>query len=244
MSRIKFLNIEVDNLTMDEAVERSDELIQENRCSYVVTPNLDHIVQIEKDPFFKEVYDHADLILTDGKPLIWISKFKNNPIKEKVSGSDFFPRICELSARKGYKIFILGAAEGVADIAAKNLKNKYQNLQIVGTYSPPFGFENNQDEIAHICSLLNESKPDILACALGAPKSEKFVYKHLKDLNVPLSMSIGATIDFEAGVVKRAPKWMSDVGLEWFYRMIKDPKRLVKRYFNDVIGIIPILFKY
>ena len=105
MSRIKFLNIEVDNLTMTEAVEAVDTLIQKGEPSYVVTPNVDHIVKLEKDREFRDVYENADLILTDGMPLIWISKLKGNPIKEKVSGSDLFPKVCELASIKGYSIF-------------------------------------------------------------------------------------------------------------------------------------------
>ena len=140
MSRIKFLNIEVDNLTMDEAIERINDLIVNQKPSYVVTPNVDHIVKLEKDTDFQKVYENADLILTDGMPLIWISKIKRNPIKEKISGSDLFPKICGLAAKKGYKVFLLGAAEGVAAKAAENLKEKYSDLNVVGTYSPSYGF--------------------------------------------------------------------------------------------------------
>ena len=134
MSRIKFLNTEVDNLTMNEAINQIDRLIQMRTPSYVVTPNVDHIAKLEKDEEFKDVYKNADLILTDGMPLIWISKLKGNPIKEKVSGSDLFPKVCELASNKDYSIFLLGAAEGVADKAKENLKNKYEGLNIVGTY--------------------------------------------------------------------------------------------------------------
>lgn len=147
MSRMNFLNIEVDNLTMNEAIDRAEELIIKKKPSYVVTPNVDHIVKLENDKEFQEVYKNADLILTDGMPLIWISKIKGNPIKEKISGSDFFPKLCERAAEKGYSIFLLGAAEGVATKAAKNLKEKYEGLNIVGTYSPSYGFEKKDDEI-------------------------------------------------------------------------------------------------
>lgn len=242
--RIKFLNIHVDNLTMNEAIEGIDKLICERNHSYIITPNMDHIVLIENDDLFKEVYDHADLVLTDGKPLIWISKMLGNPIKEKVSGSDLFPRICDLAAENGYKIFILGAAEGVADKAAEKLSNKLPTLDIVGTYSPPFGFEADKNEVDEIVTMINAAKADILAVALGSPKGEKFIYRIRDKIDVAISISIGATIDFEAGNVKRAPKWMSDCGLEWLYRISQDPGRLVKRYWNDAVNIIPIIRKY
>lgn len=244
MSRIKFLNTNVDNLTMDEAIERIDKLITKKSTSYVVTPNVDHIVKLEKDLELREVYKHADLILTDGMPLIWISKLKSNPIKEKVSGSDLFPKVCELAAEKGYKVFLLGAAEGVAKTAAENLKIKYPQLEVVGTYSPSYGFEKNKKEIEHIVSIVNKAKPDILAVGLGAPKQEKFIYKYKNKLNVPVSLAIGASIDFEAGNVERAPLWMQKSGLEWFYRLCKEPKRMFKRYLVDDLKIFRISMKY
>ena len=244
MSRIKFLNTNIDNLTMEEALERIDELIKRGKPSYVVTPNVDHIVKLEKDVEFQEVYRNADLILTDGMPLLWISKFKKNPIKEKVSGSDLFPKVCELAAQKGYKVFLLGAAEGIADKAALNLKNKYNGLNIIGTYSPSYGFETKPEEIEYIIDKIRSTEPNILAVGLGAPKQEKFIYKYIDQLNVPISLAIGASIDFEAGNIKRAPKWMQKVGLEWFYRLTKEPKRMFKRYLVDDIKILKLIFKY
>lgn len=244
MSRIKFLNTEVDNLTMDEAIERIEQLILEKKTSYVVTPNVDHIVKLEDDEEFQNVYKEADLILTDGMPLIWISNFKGIKIKEKLSGSDLFPKVCDLASKKGYKVFLLGAAEGVAAKAAENLKLKYKELNVVGTYSPSYGFQNNEDEINKIVDMINQVKPDILAVGLGAPKQEKFLYEFRDKLNVPVSLAIGASIDFEAGNINRAPKWMQKCGFEWFYRLCKEPKRMFKRYLVDDIKIIKIYFKY
>lgn len=244
MSRIKFLNTEVDNITMNEAVQKIEQLILNKKPSYVVTPNIDHIVKLESDKEFQEVYKEADLILTDGMPLIWISKLKKNPIKEKVSGSDLFPEVCKLAANKGYKVFLLGAAEGVAAKAAENLKLKYKGLNIVGTYSPSYGFEKNEYEIQQIIKMIKEVKPDILAVGLGAPKQEKFLYKYRNQLNVPVVLAIGASIDFEAGNVNRAPKWMQHIGLEWFYRLCKEPKRMFKRYLVDDIKIFRLILKY
>lgn len=244
MSRVTFLNTEVDNLTMDEAIDKAEELIIKKKPSYVVTPNVDHIVKLETDKEFQDVYKNADLILTDGMPLIWISKMKGNPIKEKISGSDFFPKLCERAAEKGYSLFLLGAAEGVAAKAAKNLKEKYEGLNIVGTYSPSYGFEKKDDEIKMIIEIINETKPDILAVGLGAPKQEKFLYKYKNELNVPISLAIGASIDFEAGNINRAPRWMQNCGLEWFYRLCKEPRRMFKRYIVDDFKILSICRKY
>ena len=244
MNRIKFLNTHIDNITMKEAVDEIDRLISERRTAYVVTPNLDHIVNLESDAELAEIYKNADLVVADGKPLIWISKLNKQPIKEKISGSDLFPNMCGMAAKKGYSIFILGAADGVAAQAAKNLINSYPGLQIVGTYSPPIGFEGDEGEMEKITNLIHEVHPDILAVSLGSPKGEKYIYRNLKINHVPLSISIGATIDFEANNVKRAPKWMADHGLEWLFRITQDPKRLTKRYWNDAVKIVPIIWKY
>lgn len=244
MSRVKFLNTMVDNITMEEAIKSIDTLINDGKYHYVVTPNLDHIVKLEKDEEFRKVYEDASLILTDGMPLIWISKLLNKPIKEKISGSDLFPRVCELAANKGYKVFLLGAARGVAEKAAFNLKRRYFNLNIVGTYSPPYGFEKNNGEINMIHKIISESKPDILCVGLGAPKQEKFLYNYRNKLKVPISLAIGASIDFEAGNIKRAPIWMQESGLEWFYRFCKEPKRMFKRYFIDDMQIFKLIWKY
>lgn len=242
--RMKFLNTHVDNVTMKEALEEIERLINDKNYHYVVTPNVDHIVKLESDEEFKDVYSNANLVLTDGMPLIWISKLLKNPIKEKVSGSDLFPKVCEISAKKGYSIFLLGAAEGVAQKAAENLKSKYKGLNIAGTYSPPYGFEKDEEELEKIIRVINERKPDILAIGLGAPKQEKFIYKYKNRLKVPISLGIGASIDFEAGNVERAPRWMQSSGLEWFYRFLKEPKRMFKRYFVDDMKILGIVFRH
>lgn len=244
MARIKFMNTDIDNLTMAETLNEIDKLIQKKNCSYVVTPNVDHIVRLEKDEELQKVYKNASLILTDGKPLIWISKWYKTPIKEKISGSDLFPRVCQLAANKNYTMYLLGAAEGVAETAARNLMKKYPGLNIVGTYSPPFGFEKNEQEMNKIKTQIQDVHPDILIVGLGCPKQEKFMYYHCKELGVPISFGLGASIDFEAGNIKRAPRWMSNHGLEWLYRFSKEPKRLFKRYFVDDLKIIQVARKY
>ena len=244
MSRIKFMNTEVDNLTMQEALEEIDRLIRENKSAYVVTPNVDHIVQLETNKELQDVYANASLILTDGKPLLWIAKWHGTPIKEKISGSDLFPLLCKMAAKKGYKMFFFGAAEGVAAKAAENLTKRYPGLNVIGTYSPPYGFEKNQGEVDKIKSIIKNAKPDILIVGLGCPKQEKFMYYHCKKLGVPISFGLGASFDFEAGNIRRAPQWMADHGLEWLFRITQDPKRMVKRYLVDDRKIFGLALKY
>ncbi len=244
MSRMKFMNTEIDNLTMQETLQVIEHLIQENNNAYVVTPNVDHIVQLETNKELQAVYKNASLILTDGKPLLWIANWYGTPIKEKISGSDLFPLLCKIAAEKGYKMFFLGAAEGVAAKAADNLMNKFKDLQVVGTYSPPLGFETNQGEMDKIKSMIKKAKPDILIVGLGCPKQEKFMYQHCQELGVPISFGLGASFDFEAGNIKRAPRWMSEHGLEWLFRITQDPKRMLKRYLIDDRMIFVLAWRY
>ncbi len=238
------MNTEIDNLTMSETLDSIEKIIQEKKNAYVVTPNIDHIVQLEKDVELKAVYENADLILTDGKPLIWISKLYKTPIKEKISGSDLFPLLCERAALNGYSMYFLGAAEGIAAKAAENLTKRFPGLNVVETYSPPFGFEKDETEIKHIIENIRRCSPDILIVGLGCPKQEKFIYKYRNELNVPISLGLGASIDFEAGNIKRAPKWMRQHGLEWLFRITQDPKRMFKRYIIDDTKAFRLIFKY
>ena len=238
------MNTEIDNLTMQEALKEIDKLIKERRCAYVVTPNVDHIVQLETNKELQAVYANASLILTDGKPLLWIAKWYGTPIKEKISGSDLFPLLCKMAAEKKYTMYFLGAAEGVAAKAADNLMKRYKGLQVVGTYSPPYGFEKDQIEMNKIKTMIRNANPHILIVGLGCPKQEKFIYYNRKELGVPMSLGLGASFDFEAGNIKRAPKWMADHGLEWLFRITQDPKRMAKRYLVDDRKILSLAIKY
>lgn len=243
--RMKFMNTEIDNLTIQEALERIDELIQENKCAYVCHPNVDTIVNLEylKGEQLTEAYEQADLILTDGKPLVWISKLYGTPIKERISGPDIFPYICKLAAQKGYSIFLMGGPEGVAEKAAENLQKTYSGIKIAGTYSPPYGFEKDEAELQKIVKIVHDAKPHILVVAIGCPKQELFMYHHCKDLCVPISLGVGAVINFTAGTVKRAPAWMSKHGLEWLYRATQE-RRLIKRYAIDFLRLPGLILKY
>lgn len=244
MARMKFMNTEIDNLTMNETLHEIEKIIKRNESAYVVTPNVDHIVRLETNKDLQAVYKGAALILTDGKPLIWIARWYKTPIKEKISGSDLFPLLCRLSAKRGYKMFFLGAAEGVAAKAAENLSGKNKGLQVVGTYSPPFGFENDEAELRKIKDMIKAAAPDILIVGLGCPKQELFMYNHCREMGVPISFGLGASLDFEAGNIKRAPRWMADHGFEWLYRFFKEPKRMFRRYFVNDMKIIRLASKY
>ncbi len=244
MRKQNFLNTKVNNLTMEETIDSIKNLINSDKKSYVVAINVDVVMKIEHDDYLKEIIDNADLTLVDGKPLVWISKMHDKPIKEKVSGSDLVPILCEVAAENDYSIFLIGGKEGVARQAKQRLEDKYQGINIAGIYSPPYGFENDKAEILKINEMISEKKPDLLIVCLGCPKQEKWIYENINNYDARVSVCAGATIDFLAGNIKRAPKWMSNNGLEWFYRFLQEPKRLFRRYFIDDIKIIKLIFKY
>jgi len=244
MKKVKLLNTFVNNLTMDETLKEIEHYIASDKRRYIVATNVDVIMQIENDKYLKEIIDNADMALVDGTPLIWISKLLKRPIKEKISGSDLVPKVCELAAHKGYSMFLIGGNDGIADKAKNRLKHKLPDIRIVGTYAPPFGFQENEEELKKINFIISNSKPDILVACFGCPKQEKFIYENKDKYNAKVSICAGATIDFIAGNVKRAPKWMSDYGFEWFFRFLQEPKRLFKRYFIDDIKILPMIIKY
>lgn len=244
LNRQKFMNSYIDNVTLDEAIKHIEDCIEQRKIGQVITPNVDQIVRMEWDEYFKTICDNCELLLVDGHPLMWIAKAYGKPFKQKIPGSDLVPILCEEAAKKGYKVFFLGAAEGVAAKAAEILKKRYPGLLVAGTYSPPIGFEKDKDELEKINNMLFESEADMLFVGMGVPKQDIFIYENMNKYKIPMSFSIGGTIDFIAGTQKRAPKWVSRIGFEWFYRLLKDPKRMFKRYIVDDFKIFGLVWKY
>lgn len=244
MKKQPLLNTYVNNMSMDETLHAIENMIAENKKSYVVAVNVDVIMKIESDSKLKKIVREADLVLVDGQPLVWIAKWHKKPVKAKVSGSDLVPELCKVAAIKGYSLFIIGGAEGIAERARKNLENKFPRIQIVATYAPPFGFEKNDVEQTKINEMISKAHPDILIACFGCPKQEKWIYDNYLKYNATVSICAGATVDFLADNVKRAPKWMSEHGFEWLFRIAQDPKRLIKRYLVDDIKIVKLMKKY
>lgn len=244
MEKQPLLNTYINNVNMSETVQAIEQMIASDKKSYIVAINVDVVMKIENDPYLKKVVDAADMVLVDGKPLIWISKLYGWPLKAKVSGSDLVPLLCKVAAEKGYKIFIIGGKDGIANRAKKRLENIFPSIQIVGTYAPPYGFEKDKHELDKINQMVSNVHPDLLIACLGCPKQEKWIYENISKYDAKVSICAGATVDFLAGNVKRAPKWMSEHGLEWFYRFSQEPKRMFKRYFIDDIAILKLVFKY
>ncbi|MDH3843685.1 MAG: WecB/TagA/CpsF family glycosyltransferase, partial [Myxococcales bacterium] len=178
----------------------------------------------------RAAYEGASLSLVDGQPLIWLSKLMRQPFPEKISGSDLVPALMEMAAKNGWRIFFLGAAEGVGAKAAEVLRQREPGLQIVATLSPPFGFDTDPEERDRVLELVREAKPDLLVMALGCPKQELLMHRWKNDIAPAVAIGSGATLDFIAGNVSRSPVWMSKAGLEWLYRLAREPRRLAHRY--------------
>lgn len=225
MDSVKLLNIEIDNIKMSELLSELDQGV-------VFTPNVDHLVRLQKDREFFEAYQNAEFKTCDSKILYYMSRLLKAPICEKVSGSDLFPAFYwHHRNNKNIKIFLLGAAEGVAAEAQRKINAKVGRQIIVGSHSPSYGFEKNEAECAAIIEMINQSDATVLAVGLGSPKQEKFIYRYRDQFKkIKIFMGIGATLDFEAGNVSRSPKWISEMGLEWLYRLVSEPRRLWRRY--------------
>ncbi|MDZ8137908.1 MAG: WecB/TagA/CpsF family glycosyltransferase [Nostoc sp. DedQUE04] len=225
VQKVNLLNIEINNVLTTEVLENL-------KYGTVFTPNVDHIMKLQNDREFLEAYKTADYKLCDSQILIYASRFLGQPIQEKISGSDFFPAFYNFHKQnETIKIFLLGAAQGVAIKAQEKINAKVHRNIIVSSYSPPFGFEKKEAECRKIVEMINSSDATVLAVGLGAPKQEKWIYKYKNQLpNIKIFLAIGATIDFEAGNIQRAPKYISNMGFEWLYRMVSEPQRLWKRY--------------
>lgn len=238
MKKVKILNLEIDNLSKAE-------FLNNLHSGIVFTPNVDHLIKLQKDPDFFEAYSTSNYKLCDSQILLYASRFLGTPIKEKISGSDLLPAFYyHHQHNENIKIFLLGAAEGVAQTAQAKINQKIGREIVIATYSPPFGFENDETECSHILDMINNSGASVLVIGVGAPKQEKWLYKY-KDMlpNIRIFMALGATIDFEAENVKRAPKWISKIGIEWLFRLVCEPKRLWKRYLIEDLPFFLLILK-
>lgn len=244
MSRIKFLNTYIDSVTVKEAKDLVDSMVKKGTPQYVVTPNTDIVMRMQKEPDLLEICNKADLILTDGEMVVKLSKFLGNPIKERVAMTDFVWDVCDLAVEKGYRVFLFGGKENVLERGTAKIQERYPSLNICGHYSPPLGFENNSNELQKSLDIIKDSKADILIVFLGCPKQERFIAKYKNEYQVPVSITMGGCIDFIGTDIKRAPLWMQKNGLEWFFRFAQEPKRLFKRYFIEDVKIFPLVLKY
>lgn len=229
--KINLFDISIDSLSYEEAAEMIGQLLDSGeKQGYIFTPNVDHIVLLQRDREFRRAYEKASLVLPDGMPLIWASRLLGRPLKGRVNGTDIFCGIANIEGEMPPKIFILGGRCNNEEKEREVIVYKFPKLHLSKIYAPPFGFENDRAETDRIIKMINETPTDILVLTLGSPKSEKWILSNINKLNVKVAISVGATIDFITGRRRRAPIWMQKIGLEWFYRLVQEPRRLWKRY--------------
>jgi N-acetylglucosaminyldiphosphoundecaprenol N-acetyl-beta-D-mannosaminyltransferase len=233
---VAVLGVPFDNVTMNEAMDLIEEKIDERGFHQVATANVDFVIHAIYNPALQEMLCSCDLIVPDGMPIVWASRLMGCKLKERVSGVDLIPRLAELASRRGYGVFLLGASEESSRRASEALKGCFPELRIVGRYAPPLAPLAEMDHET-ILSRIEQARPDILLVALGHPKQEQWLAMHRHRLNVPLCMGVGASLDFLAGMVTRAPVWMQTAGLEWLYRAAQEPRRLAQRYLIDACGL-------
>jgi len=218
---VYILGVRVNNITTDETLEAINKMVADGGPHQIVTVNPEFVMQAQHNPAFRVVLGEATLALPDGAGLLWAAHLGGHPLHERVTGSDTLPLIAHMSAQRGYRIYLLGAAPGVAEKAAALLTAKNPGLEIAGTFagSPDPSFD---DEIV---SRIVATSPDMLFVAYGAPRQDFWIHRNLERLQVPVCMGIGGALDFITGVTQRAPGWMRNAGLEWLHRLYKEPWR-------------------
>lgn len=247
MERIKVLNIDAQCMTKDELLKGLDKNLSGSSDAgngILITPNLDHMVKLQSDKEFYDCYNEAEWVVCDSKVLWICSKALPKSFVETIPGSSFFTYFYWHNRNnKNCKIFLLGAKEGVAAKAMECINEKVGWPIVVGAHSPSFGFENKPEELEDIFKIVNESGANVVLVGVGAPKQEKFICKYRNRMpDVKVWMALGATIDFEAGNLRRAPMWMQRFALEWLYRMYCEPKRMFKRYIcSDLVFFVHLL---
>jgi len=241
--RVCILGVEIDSLTMDDAIVAFDALISRGTPAIVYSVNVDVCMKIQQDPELRRMFREAELVLVDGTPMMWAARLLGSPLAGRVSGSDLVPAFCAAAAMKGYRVYFIGAAPGIAERAKQFLQDEHPGLRIVGTYAPPLGFDTDDYESAKAVDLVRAADPDVLFAAFGVPKQEKWLFRNRDALKVPVSMGIGSSLDYLAGRLRRAPRWMQVLGLEWTYRLVQEPGRLWRRYLIDDPPFFYYLFR-
>ena len=213
------LGVLYDNVTMDEALARGRELLRGERAAYCVTPNAEMAYEALHDEAFRAILNEASLVLPDGAGVVLGAKILKTPLKQKVAGIDFAQNLLGILEEEGSRLFLLGSKPGIAETAAEKMRQKHPSLIICGTADGYF--RDDADAVRTI----NDARADVVFVCLGAPKQERFMHDHCGELNVRLMIGLGGTLDGIAGTVKRAPKWMIRLQLEWLYRLIREPRR-------------------
>jgi N-acetylglucosaminyldiphosphoundecaprenol N-acetyl-beta-D-mannosaminyltransferase len=228
--RIELGPVPIDAVTLGEALDRVEELVREGVGGAVFTPNVDHVVLAHESERFRAAYARASLSLVDGMPLLWTARLLGTRLPEKISGSDFVLPLLERAADRGWRVYFLGGAPGVGETARDRVVQRLPKLAVVGIDAPRLGIDDPPEVREPVLTRIRASRPHLVLVALGAPKQELWIDRVRDALAPSVLLGVGASLDFLAGAVPRAPRWMSETGLEWLYRLGREPSRLWRRY--------------
>jgi N-acetylglucosaminyldiphosphoundecaprenol N-acetyl-beta-D-mannosaminyltransferase len=231
--RVEIGTLSIDPLSEAEVVERVRTAWRAGDGGWIATPNVDHLRAAAADPRLRELIGTADLCVADGAPVVWAARLSGRPLPERVTGADLLWSLCAAAAEDGRSIYLLGGDTGVPERAAEELQRRYPGLQVAGSCSPPFGFEKDDDELRRCRDGLAAAHPDVVFVGLGFPKQEQLIQRFDGLLPNAWWLGCGAAIPFAAGDLARAPQWMRRTGLEWFFRLVSEPRRLFRRYILD-----------
>jgi len=241
-SRVWGLDFSVVN--MAQTLDFVDVAVQRREPLYAITANANYAMLCAESPRLADFTRRCPLVLCDGMPILWRSRMNAQPLPERVAGADLIYALADRSGHRGHRVFLMGGAEGVAQAAADRLREIYPRLKVVGVECPPFR-QASVEEHEQLCQRVRDAKPDILLVAFGQPKGEFWIEENYQDLGVPVSIQLGASFDFIVGKAQRAPQWVQRIGMEWLYRTVRDPRRLLPRYaknawflFNAIRGEI------
>jgi len=226
----RVLGVRVDAVQIPGVIGRMEEWIEERgRCRFIAVTDMHSVMEARHAASFREVLDAADMVVPDGFPLVWLGRRRGFALRRRVYGPELMERFCESTAAKGYRHFFYGGSAGVAEELAARFSARFTGLEVAGVICPPFR-ALTEEEDAQVISAINAARADVLWVGLGAPKQERWMFDHRERLNVPLLVGVGAAFDFHTGRVAQAPAWMGDHGLEWMFRLSREPRRLWRRY--------------
>jgi N-acetylglucosaminyldiphosphoundecaprenol N-acetyl-beta-D-mannosaminyltransferase len=240
-TRVRFGGLWIDSLTAEAALDEIERLIDRGRGGYVLTPNIDHVVIADRIPAYRDAYAGASLSLVDGQPLVWTSRLVGVQLPEKISGSDIILPVLRRAAARRRRVYFLGGRLGAAQAVAAKVARDL-GVEVVGVEAPRVELEPTPEDDA-IVERVRAARPDLLFLALGSPKAELWIHRTSPRIRPTVTLSIGAGLDFIAGQVQRAPRWMSRAGLEWLFRLAQEPRRMARRYLVDDLRFPKILYR-
>jgi N-acetylglucosaminyldiphosphoundecaprenol N-acetyl-beta-D-mannosaminyltransferase len=238
--RITLMGCSIDNLSMEETLQRIEGFVRSGQPHQHVVVNVDKLVKASRDPALRDIVNACALVNVDGMPVVWASRLLGKPLKERVAGCDLFEALMRRAGDKGWRVFLLGAKEGVVSEVARTYRRRYPALVLAGWRN---GYWKGEAEEAQVVEQIRAARPDLLFVAISSPTKEQFLGRWQAEMKVPFAMGVGGTFDVAIGHVRRAPVWMQKAGLEWFFRFLQEPRRMFRRYFIDDMAFFWLLIK-